>query len=219
MQEFKIRSFGRIKSRKISDGKQDKLDNVLPRYLITIDDSKINNLPDGKTLFLEIGFGYGEHTAHQALLNKNAGIIACETYINGVLSLLNKIEENKIDNVKIFNGDARILLEKLPDNSLDKVFILFPDPWPKKKQNKRRIINKEFLELLKSKLKTNGILFFASDILNYVEWTCEMAKNILTPLFEDYSKCKTEPEWWIQTRYQTKAIKEGRESYFLSFQK
>ena len=123
---FKIRTFGRIKSRGFSDAKINKLNTVLPKYLIKINDENIENLPKNTDkLFFEIGFGYGEHTAHQALLNKKTGIVACETYINGVLSLLDKIETNKIENIKIYNGDARLLLEKMPDNSIDKVFILF----------------------------------------------------------------------------------------------
>lgn len=216
---FKIRTFGRIKSRGFSEAKIDKLNNVLPNYTVKIENNEeIQNLSaNNDRLFFEIGFGYGEHTAHQALLNKNTKIVACETYINGVLSLLDKIIVNEIKNIKIFNGDARLLLEKMPDNSIDKVFILFPDPWPKKKQNKKRIINDEFLNLLKQKLKSDGTLFFASDILNYVEWTLNFADGKFQKMFNNLEECKKEPEWWIKTRYQTKAIKEGRESYFLEF--
>ena len=215
----KIRSFGRIKSRKLKDSKVEKLEIILPKYRIEIgDNDKILNLPEKyEKLYFEIGFGYGEHTTHQATLNKGYGIVACETYVNGVLSLIDKIEENKIENIRIYNSDARILLEKMPDHSIDKMFILFPDPWPKKKQNKRRIINDEFLDILKKKLKIGGTLFFASDILNYVEWTFDFAKNKFEPLFDNIEECKTEPDWWIRTRYQQKAINEGRESYFLEF--
>lgn len=215
----KIRSFGRIKSRKLKDSKVEKLEVIFPKYKIEIkDDDEILNLPEKyEKLYFEIGFGYGEHTAHQATLNKGYGIVACETYINGVLSLIDKIEENKIENIRIYNSDARILLEKMPDHSIDKMFILFPDPWPKKKQNKRRIINDEFLELLRKKLKIGGTLFFASDILNYVEWTFDFAKDKFEPLFKEINECKKEPDWWIRTRYQQKAINEGRESYFLEF--
>lgn len=219
MESHRIRSFGRIKSRKFSDIKLEKLEKNLPQYLIKIENEKILGLPQNyDKLYFEIGFGYGEHTIHQAILNKNYGIVACETYSNGVLSLLDKIENNEIQNIRIYNWDARELLEKIPNSSIDKVFILFPDPWPKKKQNKKRIINAEFLDLLKLKLKNGGILFFASDILNYVEWTMNLAKDKFQPLFKDLNECKKEPEWWIKTRYQEKAIKEGRESYFLEFE-
>ena len=213
----KIRSFGRIKSRKLTENKINVLDNVLPLYQLK--EEEINNIFDTKnTIFFEIGFGYGEHTVHQAKLNPQVNIVACETYINGVLSIISKIEKEKINNIKIFNGDTRLLLEKIPNHSIDKIFILFPDPWPKKKQNKRRIINEEFINLVKEKLKIGGILFFASDISNYVEWTFNYASSRLKPLFNNLEDCKKEPEWWIKTRYQEKAIKEGRESYFLEFQ-
>lgn len=213
----KIRSFGRIKSRKLTENKINVLDNVLPLYQLK--EEEINNIFNTKNItFFEIGFGYGEHTVHQAKLNPQVNIIACETYINGVLSIISKIEKEKINNIKIFNGDARLLLEKIPDHSIDKIFILFPDPWPKKKQNKRRIINGEFIDLVRKKLKIGGILFFASDISNYVEWTFNYASGKLKPLFNSLENCKKEPEWWIKTRYQEKAIKEGRESYFLEFQ-
>ena len=213
----KIRSFGRIKSRKLTENKINVLDNILPSYQLK--EEEINNIFNTKNItFFEIGFGYGEHTVHQAKLNPQVNIIACETYINGVLSIISKIEKEKINNIKIFNGDARLLLEKIPDHSIDKIFILFPDPWPKKKQNKRRIINGEFIDLVRKKLKIGGILFFASDISNYVEWTFNYASGKLQPLFNSIKDCKKEPEWWIKTRYQEKAIKEGRESYFLEFQ-
>lgn len=214
-----IRSFGRIRGRNLKDSKINKLDNILPKYLIKIEEDKITNLPTNNKLLFEIGFGYGEHTLHQAKLHPDYNIIACETYINGVLSLLDKIEENKINNINIYNLDARYLLEKMPDNSIDIIYILFPDPWPKKKQNKRRIINAEFIDLVKSKLKKGGILFFASDILNYVEWTMEFVFGKLKPTFNNIEECKKEPQWWIRTRYQEKAIRENRESYFLEFRK
>ena len=214
-----IRSFGRIRGRNLKDSKINKLDNILPKYLIKIEEDKITNLPTNNKLLFEIGFGYGEHTLHQAKLHPDYNIISCETYINGVLSLLDKIEENKINNINIYNLDARYLLEKMPDNSIDIIYILFPDPWPKKKQNKRRIINAEFIDLVKSKLKKGGILFFASDILNYVEWTMEFVFGKLKPTFNNIEECKKEPQWWIRTRYQEKAIRENRESYFLEFRK
>ena len=215
-----IRSFGRIKGRTINQNKLNILNNVLPIYQITIENNKIKNFPnDDKKIFFEIGFGYGEHTIHQAILNPNINIVSCETYINGVISLLDKIEKNNIKNIFIYNKDARILLEKIDNNSLDKIFILFPDPWPKNKQNKRRIINEKFIDLIKLKLKNNGILFFASDILDYVKWTINFTKNKLQSNFEidNLDNCKKEPDWWIKTRYQEKAIKEGRDCYFLEF--
>lgn len=216
MENFKIRTFGRIKSRTLSESQKSKIEQLFPKFKIEENNFKIPS-ENNKKLFFEIGFGYGEHTIHQALLNKDANILACETYINGVLSLLDKINTEKVENIKIFNGDARLLLEKMPDNSIDKMFILFPDPWPKKRQHKKRIITESFLKLVKSKLKNDGTILFASDIFNYVEQVYTLGKEVLKPLFNNVEECKKEPEWWIKTRYQQKAIKEGRESYFLTF--
>jgi len=219
-EKFRIRSFGRIKSRKLSDNKKNTIKNILPQYQIKIEKDKIINFPtNDKKNILEIGFGSGEQITNLSIKNENFNFIGCETYINGVISLIDKIKQNDIKNIQIFNNDARILLEKIPDNSLYEIFILFPDPWPKKKQNKRRIINEEFLKLIEKKLENNGVLFFASDIFNYVEWTYDIAKNIFSPLFNDFEQCKNDPDWWVKTKYQTKAIKAGRQCYFLRFKK
>ena len=119
MEEFKIRTFGRVKGRKLSQSQNNKLENLLPQFEIKVENDKILNFPtDNKKLIFEIGFGYGEQIANQAILHKDCNLIGCETYVNGVLSLLTKIEENKIENIKIFNNDARLLLEKMPDKDV-----------------------------------------------------------------------------------------------------
>lgn len=210
-----IRSFGRLRGKNLTEDKMEKLENNLQNIGINLDDDFVKLTKNYSGVFFEIGFGQGEHTAHQAVLNPNYLMIGCETYVNGVISLTNRI---KSENVRIYNDDARDLLEKLPDNYIDKVFILFPDPWPKKRQNKRRIMNEEFLQLLKSKMKYNGKLFFASDIENYIDWTMEKIQGIFKPTFNSVEECKNNPpEWWIETKYQKKAIKEGRDSYFMEF--
>lgn len=210
-----IRSFGRIKAKNITNNDNDLLKNFLPKYSINIGDK----LDKDKVNHLEIGFGFGESIAHRAINNQNINYIGCEAYTKGIASLLEKIKKNNINNLKIFYGDARILIESLEDKSLDKIFILFPDPWPKKKHNKRRIINEEFLALMSKKLKNNGELFFASDIINYVEWTTEKIDitKLFTKKFNSLDECLKEPNWWIETRYQSKAKEQNRSSYFLEF--
>ncbi len=210
-----VRSFGRINSRGVLKNEKETIENILPKYSIDldykIDCNKINHL--------EIGCGYGESIFERAKNNKNINYIACETYIKGILNLLNSIEKEKLENIKIFNGDARLLLENLTDKSIDMMYILFPDPWPKKKHNKRRIINEEFLELIARKLKNKGHLFFATDIESYLEWTIEKVEinGKFKKLF-DFDSCKKSPNWWVQTKYQTKAIKEGRDCNFLEWE-
>lgn len=209
-----IRSFGRINGRRNAKENEHLLKDILQKYNINFDGIDKNNINH-----LEIGFGYGESLLDRARNNQNIIYIGCETYTNGVLNLLKLIELNLIKNIKIFNGDARILLENLPDQSLDKIFLLYPDPWPKKKQNKRRIINDDFLNLASDKLKTNGILFFVSDVIDYVNWTLEKIdkNNNFIANSTSLNELQKEPFWWIKTKYQKKAEKENRSSYFLEF--
>ena len=205
-----IRSFGRINGRGVDENVKNKLNEKLTKYSFDI-----NNIDINGTNYLEIGFGYGESIAERAPQTKSVNYIGCETYTKGVLNLLNLMEQHNVENIRIFNGDARLLLEALPDKVLDKVFILFPDPWPKKKQNKRRIIGDDFLILLSKKIKTGGTLFFASDIDSYVDWSLEKVGN--NHSFSLISNTKQEPSWWVKTKYQQKAITEGRQSSFLEW--
>lgn len=216
-----IRSFGRLKAKNITLNDENLMNNIFPEYELKLEENidlkKVFNNENKN--FLEIGFGFGESIAQRAKNTEDINYIGCEAYIKGVSALVSNIEENNIKNIKIFHGDARILLDKLLDNSLDKIFVLFPDPWPKKRHNKRRIINEEFLKLISNKLKNGGELFFANDIFNYIEWTVERVENNsnFVAKFNDLNKCKISPDWWVQTRYQTKAIEQGRESYFLEW--
>lgn len=209
-----IRSFGRINGRSCGKKVSYALDELLPKYLFDPEEIDINACN-----YLEIGFGYGESFAKRALTDKNVNYIGCETYSKGVANLIDSIEKDSIKNIEIFNGDARILLENIPDHSIDKIFILYPDPWPKKRHNKRRIINEKFLELIHKKLKKYGILFFTTDVTDYADWVIEKVRNsnLFIADFSSLSEVKTEPQWWVKTKYQEKAIKELRDSYFIEF--
>lgn len=211
-----IRSFGRINGRRNTKVNESFLKEILEKYEVNFKSINKNNINH-----LEIGFGYGESLLDRAKNNKNIIYIGCETYTNGVLNLIKLIKLNLIENIKIFNGDARILLENIPNESLDKIFLLYPDPWPKKKQNKRRIINNDFLNIVRNKLKINGTLFFASDIIDYVNWTIEKfdKNNNFIANSLSLSEIQKEPYWWVKTKYQMKAEKENRDSYFLEFRK
>lgn len=209
-----IRSFGRINGRSCSEKTTHILNDILPKYLFNpkeIDPEQCN--------YLEIGFGYGENLYKRALIDTDSNYIGCEIYSKGVANLVELIERYSIKNIKIFNGDARILLENIPNSSIDKIFILYPDPWPKKRQNKRRIINEKFLELVHKKLKNYGTLFFATDIVDYADWTLEKVNNtnLFVANFSSLLEVKNEPAWWIKTKYQKKALDELRESYFMEF--
>ncbi|MDR0572072.1 MAG: tRNA (guanosine(46)-N7)-methyltransferase TrmB [Rickettsiales bacterium] len=214
-----IRSFGRVNGRNVSKIDQNALKNTLTRYSVNFEDVVDLNILFGNNHknYFEIGCGYGESIAERAKNTPNINYTACETYTKGVANLLGLIEKYELDNIKIFNGDARLLLEKIVDCSIDKVFLLFPDPWPKKKQHKRRIINERFLALIAKKIKSGGELFFVSDINDYIEWVLESVNKSDFFKRNNAVNIETSPEWWIETKYQAKAIAEGRRAKFLSF--
>jgi tRNA (guanine-N7-)-methyltransferase len=216
-----IRSFGRINGRNATRIDQNAFQDALTRYSLNLEEEiNLNAIfkNDCKNYF-EIGCGYGESIAERAKNDPNINYIACETYAKGLANLFSLIEKYELRNVKIFNGDARLLLEKITYRSIDKIFLLFPDPWPKKKQRKRRIINENFLALSAQKMKSGGELFFASDIDNYVEWTLEnMNKNNCFEI-NNLTNITMPPKWWVETKYQAKAAAEGRTAKFLSFKR
>jgi tRNA (guanine-N7-)-methyltransferase len=127
----------------------------------------------GDSLILEIGFGGGEHLVAQAGAQPEARFVGVEPFINGVASCLRHIEESGVQNVRLHQGDARDVIARLPDASLDLVYILFPDPWPKARHHKRRLIQPEFLRDLARVLKAGGEVRFATDWANYAAWTLE----------------------------------------------
>ena len=130
-----------------------------------------------KEIWLEIGFGSGEHIKWQLDNKKNVAIIGCEPYINGVANLLEILNKEQLQRVKIFTGDARKVIASLKKNSISKVFILFPDPWPKKRHYKRRIIDKDLIKNLSRIMKKNGELRIASDHNDYVSWILHQFLN------------------------------------------
>lgn len=231
--------YGRRKGRVVRKAKTTLLDVFLPE--IRINDQTVF---DKQTLFgsptdgvcLEIGFGDGQHLAGQALNHPELGFIGAEVFQNGVANLLTLVtgvkEGNQLpdkisllsgrtDNIRVFDNDIRLLFSRLPDGFLDKVFILFPDPWPKKRHAHRRFINPDNLKELARILKKGGILRVATDHKIYKGWTLrQLAAN---PNFKWCARCgndwKHEPADWVQTKYQKKAIREGRRPVFLDFER
>jgi tRNA (guanine-N7-)-methyltransferase len=205
-----LRSFGRIKGHKLSEKQRDLIENFLPQ--IRPDVLKINS---NKILF-EIGFGGGEHLVQLiSERSDNQTVIGCEPYINGAVKLVKYIYENDIENVYIHDGDARELIEKLPENSIEKFFILFPDPWPKKKHHKRRIINEVMINLLLSKLSENGKATIVTDHISYAEWIHKNLSNVKYEFKKLNSKNECQAKG-IFTRYCEKALKNNLAiNYFL----
>jgi tRNA (guanine-N7-)-methyltransferase len=218
-----IRSFGRIKSRTLSNHKKDLLENLLPKYQIQISNhSQLEalklNTKIYKKAILEIGFGFGEFIFESAKNNPETLFIGCEPHLNGVINLLSKLEQNPLLNIKIFIDDSRVLLEQIPDNIFDKIYILNPDPWPKSKHHKRRLINCNFFHFLKLKAKKQSQLIIATDDNSYKKWIMvEYFKNNLWSWQANSKEDWEFPKGWIQTKYQKKAQTAGRENAFLQF--
>ena len=216
MQEFKfIRSFGRVKSRKLSQNKLGLFDNILPKYQLDLDQLNKNKF---SKINLEIGFGSGDFLFENARNNPEQLFIGSEIYINSIGKLLDKLEKNPLNNLKIYQNDVRFLLEKLPKDFLDKIFILFPDHWPKKRHHNRRIINEDLLKILHHIAKPNTTMLIATDHPSYQEYLLELLPdNEFFTLDENfYNNPNQEPDFWVKTKYQEKAIREGRKSMFFN---
>ena len=175
--------------------------------------------PEAADLWLEIGFGGGEHLVHQAAANPDIGLIGAEPYVNGVAMLLGKIRDAKLDNLRIHAGDARDLFDVLPSASLGRVFLLYPDPWPKKKHHRRRFVNPEFLDPLAEKMKPGAVLRIATDIEDYVRQTLEVLTRHPAFLWQVERASDWREPWadWVSTRYEQKALREGRRPHYLTF--
>ena len=130
-------------------------------------------MPGSAEVWLEIGFGGGEHMAAQAALRRDVLILGAEPFQNGVASALRHIDEAGLNNVRVHDGDVRDMMARLPDGCLDRVFILFPDPWPKARHNKRRLVNEDLLAELARLMKPGATLRFATDWADYADWTLE----------------------------------------------
>lgn len=170
-------------------------------------------------IWLEVGFGTGEHLAEQARLNPDIGFIGCEPFVNGVAALLVKIEELGLQNVRIWPDDARLLLERLKNASLDRFFLLHPDPWPKTRHHKRRFIQQETLDIIGEKLKAGALLRMATDDPGLAEWLLE--KTWKHPAFSWLAKkaadWRDRPADWPETRYEQKGKKADRPPVYLQF--
>lgn len=180
----------------------------------------LEGLFDGRPVWLEVGFGGGEHMVHQAGQNPDVGIIGCEPYINGVAMLLGKIRRAGVRNVAVHPGDARDLFDVLPAASLDRAFLLYPDPWPKARHHRRRFVTAEHLEPLERAMKPGALLRVATDIEDYVRQTLiEVPKAGFEWLAERPSDWREPWADWLSTRYEQKALREGRVPHYLTFQK
>ncbi len=173
-----------------------------------------------RDVWLEVGFGGGEHMVHQASRHPGVGIIGCEPFINGVAMLLGKIREAGVDNVAVHPGDARDLFDVLPEASISKAFLLYPDPWPKKKHHRRRFVTHEHLEPLARVLRPGAEFRVATDIPDYVRQTLEeVPRHGFEWLAERAGDWRQPWSDWTPTRYERKALREGRVPHYLTFRR
>lgn len=216
-ENIKLRSFGRRRGRSLRAGKQGLYDTLLPALQLSLDEVP-TVFSDAEERWLEIGFGGGEHLAHMAETYPQVGMIGCEPYVNGIADLLKHVDEKKPNNIRIYTDDARDVIAALPEAFLAKVFILYPDPWPKARHHKRRLIQTPLLDSLARVMRPGAQLRMASDHAGYVTWILEHA--LAHPAFRwDAKRCD---DWlkpwsdWIPTRYEQKGLA-GKVPTYLTF--
>ncbi len=216
------RLYGRKRGRPLRPGQRELVDDLLPRLSIGLPaagefDPGALFAPRPRSTWLEIGFGGGEHLAAQAEAHRDTGFIGCEVYENGVAKLLGEIERRRLANIRLFTDDARLLIAALPAASIGRVFILFPDPWPKARHHRRRIVSSDTLGQLARVMTDGAELRLATDKPDYFSWMLE--RVTADPAFEwlatHPADWQRRPVDWPPTRYEEKARAAGRAPAFL----
>ncbi|WP_037295263.1 tRNA (guanine(46)-N(7))-methyltransferase TrmB [Roseobacter sp. AzwK-3b] len=221
--------YGRFKGKGLRPSQQTYLDEDLAELSPGPVDWDVNpdrepldlkSLFGDRDIWLEIGFGGGEHMVHQAVHNPGIGLIGCEPYINGVAMLLGKIRDSGAQNIAVHPGDVRDMFDVLPENSVSRAFLFYPDPWPKKRHHRRRFVTPGYLEPLSRVLKSGAIFRVATDIPDYVRQTLEeVPRHGFTWQAERPADWREPWTDWISTRYEQKALREGRSPHYLTFVK
>lgn len=218
--------YGRRRGRPLHRGQQALVGTLLPRLAVTLpaagtlDPSTLFD-PRPEEVWLEIGFGSGEHLAAQAAAHPAIGFIGCEVFENGIAKLLADVQRRALANVRILTDDARLLIAALPPASIGRVFILFPDPWPKQRHHKRRVVAGETLAALAAIMTDGAELRLATDDLDYLAWMLARVPvhAAFAWLADRPSDWRVRPADWPATRYEAKAIAAGRRPYFLRFRR
>jgi tRNA (guanine-N7-)-methyltransferase len=204
---------GRRRGKKLRAGQQSLLDTLLPRVEIKLPSQK---LVVDREVWFEVGFGSGEHLVWQAEQHPDVELMGCEPFINGVAKCLASIERTGVKNVRLFVDDARLLMAALPDNSLSRVFVLFPDPWPKTRHHKRRFIQRATLDEFARLMIPGAELRLATDDPSYLAWMVEhaCAHEAFEWLAERPRDWRERSDDWPATRYERKMLA-GRNPVFL----
>jgi tRNA (guanine-N7-)-methyltransferase len=219
------RLYGRARGHRLRPRQLRLLDVTLPRLAFTAgqaSDPLSAFAPPASSLWLEVGFGGGEHALTQIAAHPKAALIACEVFDNGICSLLSRLVPEGGEatapmpaNLRVWTDDARVLLRLLPDACLDRLFLLFPDPWPKSRHAKRRFVHPALLPVLGRVMKPDAEWRVASDDATYQAWVNEVMAG--QALFETSPPTTARPPDWPPTRYETKALREGRAPLYWTF--
>lgn len=218
--------FGRRKGKTLRKGQAERLEADLPRLSLDLATPAPQSLAElfpeaPNEIRLEIGFGGGEHLVHRALERPDVGFIGVEPFINGMTKALGRITAEEIANIRLSGEDGVRVLDWLPEASLDRVLLLYPDPWPKKRHWKRRFVGPDTVARFARVLKDGGEFWFASDIDTYVEWTLRHVRANADFVWTAETPDDWRQPWegWPGTRYEAKARREGRGSAYLAFRR
>ena len=215
------RLYGRRAGHKLRQGQAELVEDLLPE--LSVPDGPLSAtvlFGDTRSIELEIGFGGGEHLAGQAAMRPGFGFIGCEPFLNGVVGALGHVREGGLTNVRLYMGDALDVLARLPDASLDRIYLLHPDPWPKARHAKRRFMNPGPIDMVARKLKPGGEFRFGTDHPVYVAHAM-MVMQAQTAAFdwqiETAADFLTRPDDWPETRYERKARRLGHEVWYFRY--
>ena len=231
-EDTEYRFYGRRQGRPLKPKRVRLVEELLPKLRVvapvstgkdaagTLDPASLFETPKS-AYWLEIGFGGGEHLASMAANNPDIGIIGCEPFVNGVASLLAVVDDQGLQNVRIFDDDVRYLLPTFVDGAFERVFLLYPDPWPKKKHNRRRMVNDENLATFARILKNHGEFRFASDSMDYIRWTLShvAANSNFQWMAARPGDWRVRPSDMIETRYEAKARAKGSACVYLRYRR
>jgi tRNA (guanine-N7-)-methyltransferase len=218
------RLYGRASGHKLRAGQQALVDSLLPQITVP-EEGEVTSLSlfgDDRPLHFEIGFGSGEHLAYSADLLPDHGFIGAEPFLNGVATALGHVRDGHLTNVRLWKGDAIEVLRRVPDGALTFLYLLHPDPWPKARHAKRRMVNDGPLALFAGKVKSGGELRIATDDPTYLEWTLMVMRRHAAQfewLAETPMDFLEPPGGWIETRYGAKSRREGRRPYYLRYRR
>jgi tRNA (guanine-N7-)-methyltransferase len=217
------RLYGRSKGRPLRQGQAALLEELLPAVAVPEDGPVTSRrlFGDDRPLHFEIGFGAGEHLGYRADLLPDHGFIGAEPFLNGVVGALGQIRDRRLANVRLHMGDALDVLERLPDASLRFVYLLHPDPWPKARHAKRRMINPGPLDLIHARMQPGGEFRLGTDDPVYCRWSMMIMswRRDFEWLAESAGDFLVRPGGWPETRYEAKARREGREVWYLRYRR